>query len=280
VKTNLIIQGGEVATQDLKQLAKLAGASRIEAINQQAFRLRGADRQSSEAVARQCETAQLDFGFVPEGRRLNDFGLAVMDMDSTLIGIECIDEIADMQGLKPQVSAITAAAMRGDIDFGESLRSRVALLRGLSESALEKVYRERLRLSPGAETLLAGLKAANIKILLVSGGFTYFTERLKTRLKLDYSAANVLELSDGTLTGNLVGEIVDANGKASWLERIRGDLGLAREQVVAIGDGANDLAMLAAAGVSIAYRAKPVVQRQTVYAINHCGLDAVLNLLG
>jgi phosphoserine phosphatase len=279
MNTHLIIQGNDVATPDLKQLAKLARATRIEAINQQAFRLIGADAQAKDAVARHCASAQLDFGFVAVDRRIKGFGLATLDMDSTLITIECIDEIADLQGLKAEVSAITAAAMLGEIDFGESLRKRVALLRGLPESALEEVYRERLKLSPGAEILLAGLKTAGVKTLLVSGGFTYYTERLKARLGLDYSAANVLEVRDGVLTGNLVGTIIDAAGKAAWLERIRSDLGLGREQVIAIGDGANDLKMLGAAGVSIAYRAKPIVQERSDYAINYCGLDAILNLL-
>ena len=279
MNTHLIIQGNEVATPDLKQLAKLAQATRIEAINQQAFRLIGGDAQAKDAVARYCATAQLDFGFVPADRRATGFELAAMDMDSTLIAIECIDEIADLHGMKAQVSMITAAAMRGEIDFSESVCRRVALLHGLPESALEKVYRERLKLSPGAEILLAGLKTAGVKTLLVSGGFTYYTERLKTRLGLDYSAANVLEVRDGALTGNLVGQIIDADGKAAWLERIRTDLGLGREQVIAIGDGANDLKMLGAAGVSIAYRAKPIVQAQSDYAINYCGLDAILNLL-
>jgi phosphoserine phosphatase len=280
MNTHLIIQGNDVATPDLKQLAKLARATRIEAITQQAFRLIGADPQAKDAVARYCASAQLDFGFVPVDRRVTGFGLATLDMDSTLITIECIDEIADLQGLKTEVSAITAAAMRGEIDFGESLRRRVSLLQGLPESALEEVYRERLQLSPGAEILLAGLKTAGVKTLLVSGGFTYYTERLKTRLDLDYSAGNLLEVRDGALTGNLVGKIIDADGKAACMEDIRTDLGFGREQAIAIGDGANDLKMLGAAGVSIAYRAKPIVQGQTDYAINYCGLDAVLNLLG
>ena len=278
VNINLIIQGDEVATPDLKQLAKLSGASRIEAIDQQAFRLVGANPQTEDVVAAYCETARLDFGFVPEGRRLDQFGLAVMDMDSTLITIECIDEIADMQGLKPQVSAITSAAMRGDIAFSESLRCRVALLKGLPEGALERVYRERLQLSPGAETLLSGFRAAGLKTLLVSGGFTFFTDRLKTRLGLDYTASNVLEIDKGVLTGNILSDIVDGDGKAAWLERVRDALKLAREQVIAIGDGANDLKMLAAAGLSIAYRAKPVVRAKASHAINFVGLDGVLNL--
>ena len=276
----LVIQGDEIATPDLKQLAKLAGASRIEAITQQAFRLRDANVANKDAVAAHCATARLDYGFVPHARKLSDFGLAVMDMDSTLITIECIDEIADMMGLKPQVSAITESAMRGEIDFQDSLRRRVALLHGLAESALERVYAERLKLSPGAETMLAALKANRIRTLLVSGGFTFFTERLKTRLGLDYTASNVLEIIDGKLTGKVLGDIVDADAKAAWLKKIRNALGLAPAQVIAIGDGANDLKMLAAAGVSIAYRAKPVVRDQANYALNFVGLDGVLNLLG
>jgi len=280
LETNLIIQGVEVATQDLKQLAKLSGASRIEAINQQAFRLIEVDSASKTVVAAYCGNAQLDFGFVPQNRKLADFGLAVMDMDSTLITIECIDEIADMMGLKPQVAAITASAMRGEIDFQASLRARVGLLDGLPVEALERVYQERLQLSPGTEVFLAGLKTAGIKTLLVSGGFTFFTERLKTRLGLDYTASNLLEVVNGKLTGNVLGDIVDADAKAVWLRKIRDELGLPAKQVVAIGDGANDLKMLAAAGVSVAYRAKAVVQEKADYALNFVGLDGVLHLLG
>jgi phosphoserine phosphatase len=217
---------------------------------------------------------------VPAERRIGDFGLLVMDMDSTLITIECIDEIADMQGLKPQVSAITEAAMRGEIDFAESLRRRVSLLAGLDQSALQRVYDERLQLSPGAETLLAAARAAGIKTLLVSGGFTFFTERLQPRLGLDYTAANTLEVADGKLTGRVLGDIVDAQGKADWLKRVRAELGLTREQVIAMGDGANDLKMMAAAGLSIAYRAKPVVRAQASYALSQVGLDGVIPLLG
>lgn len=170
--------------------------------------------------------------------------------------------------------------MRGEIDFAESLRRRVSLLEGLEQSALQRVYDERLQLSPGAEALLAAARAAGIRTLLVSGGFTFFTERLKPRLGLDYTAANTLEATGGKLTGRLLGDIVDAQGKADWLNRVRGELGLAREQVIAMGDGANDLKMMAEAGVSIAYRAKPVVREKASYALNQVGLDGVIPLLG
>ena len=277
---NLIVQGHDIPTPSLKHLAKLIGAAAIEAVSLTAFRLVAANDTHRDEVAAFCEANTLDHGWVPIERRIGDFGLLVMDMDSTLITIECIDEIADMQGLKPQVSAITEAAMRGEIDFAESLRRRVSLLAGLDQSALQRVYDERLQLSPGAETLLAAARAAGIRTLLVSGGFTFFTERLKPRLGLDYTAANTLEVADGKLTGRVLGDIVDAQGKADWLNRVRAGLNLAREQVIAMGDGANDLKMMAEAGVSIAYRAKPVVRAQASYALNRVGLDGVIPLLG
>ncbi|OYW37154.1 MAG: phosphoserine phosphatase SerB [Hydrogenophilales bacterium 12-61-10] len=277
---NLIIQGKDIPTPSLKQLAKLSGADAIEAVSLTAFRLQKAHESTRAEVAAWCEANALDCGWVPAGRRIGDFGLLVMDMDSTLITIECIDEIADMQGLKPQVSAITEAAMRGEIDFAESLRRRVALLAGLDESALQRVYDERLQLSPGAEALLAAVRAAGIRTLLVSGGFTFFTERLETQLGLDYTAANTLEIIDGKLSGRVLGEIVDAQAKADWLNQVRTTLGLKREQVIAVGDGANDLKMMAEAGVSIAYHAKPVVRAQASQALNRVGLDGVIPLLG
>ena len=230
------------------------------------------------AVAAHCQQTNLDHAFVPSGKTLADFGLLAMDMDSTLITIECIDEIADMQGIKPQVAAITASAMRGEIDFPESLRRRVSLLAGLSESALQRVYDERLRLSPGAEAMLARLKELNIKTLLVSGGFTFFTERLKSRLGLDHTLSNALEIVDGKLTGQVLGDIVDAQAKASRLAKLRDELKLKPDQVIAMGDGANDLLMLAEAGVSVAYHAKPVVREHATHSFNHAGLDGVLSL--
>ncbi|MDR3393122.1 MAG: phosphoserine phosphatase SerB [Sulfuriferula sp.] len=278
--TNLIIQGPHVPTQTLKQIAKLSAVDAIEAINQQAFCLVNADNSNEATIAELCAEASLDYGFIPFHRHLNDFKLVVMDMDSTLITIECIDEIADMIGIKPEVAAITESAMRGEIVFAESLTRRVALLAGLEASALERVYEERLRLTPGAETLIAALQQRGIKTLLVSGGFTFFTDRLQSRLNLDYSASNTLEIIDGKLTGRVLGDILDAQGKADWLNQTRSKLGLTQKQVVAIGDGANDLLMMAQAGVSIAYHAKPVVRQQASYALNYNDLGGVLPLLG
>jgi phosphoserine phosphatase len=274
----LVIQGLEVETPDLKELAKLSGASRIEGLGNNAFRLH--EYKTEEGVAAYCAGAKLDFAFVPQLRKLSDFGLVAMDMDSTLITIECIDEIADLRGIKPEVAAITASAMRGEIEYHESLRRRLALLAGLDESALLCVYEERLRLSPGAERMLERLGSLGIKTLLVSSGFSFFTERLKHRLSIDYTLSNTLEFKDGKLTGKVLGRIVDAQIKAAKLRELRDGLRLTRDQVIAIGDGANDLAMMAEAGVSIAYHAKPVVREKATYCFDYVGLDGVLNLYG
>ncbi len=273
---NLIVQGLVVATPDLKNLAKLSAATHIEAISSQAYRLAGAI--NTAGVGEYCSAASLDYAFVPSERNWHTFGLVVMDMDSTLIGIECIDEIADLLNLKPQVAEITASAMRGEIEFADSLVKRVALLKGLNETALQQVYDKRLTLSPGAEKLISTLRSKGVKTLLVSGGFTFFTERLKRRLGLDFTASNVLESVDGELTGKVLGKIIDAQGKADWLNQIRLQLGLRQEAIIAIGDGANDLKMMREAGVSIAYHARPVVQQHATYALNFVGLDGVLNL--
>ncbi len=211
-------------------------------------------------------------------RKFSDFRLLAMDMDSTLITIECIDEIADFIGRKSEVAAITAAAMRGEIDWPTSFRQRVALLAGLDASILERVYDERLSLSSGAETLIAAARSANIFTLLVSGGFTFFTERLKARLNLDAAFANELEIVGGKLTGRVIGSLCDAAAKARHVRETATQLGATREQIMVIGDGANDLPMMAEAGCSIAYRAKPVVQSQASFAINSGGLDRVLTL--
>jgi len=274
---NLIIQAlHDIPAAQLKRLTGLTLASRTEQISEHAYRLLAA--KPHDYIAEYCYEYQLDYGFVRPGQNLSNFGLVVMDMDSTLITIETIDEIADMYHLKPQVSAITEAAMRGEIDFAESLLRRVALLEGLEESALQRVYDERVQLSPGADKMLAKLKEHGIKTLLVSGGFTYFTERLKARLGLDFAHGNTLEVANGKLTGKLLGKLLDAQGKANFLLHTRDALALKNKLVIAMGDGANDLKMLSQASVSIAYHAKPVVRSQATYAFNFVGLDGLITL--
>ncbi|MGE4111044.1 MAG: phosphoserine phosphatase SerB [Burkholderiales bacterium] len=274
---HLVIQGADIETGDLKQLAKLSGATGIDRLSDTAFRLNGA--QAAAGIAELCANAKLDHGFVPAGRRLSDFRLLVMDMDSTLITMETIDELADMVNLKAEVAAITARAMRGEIEYDQSLRERLALLKDLDESALQRVYEERLKFSPGAERMLEKVRAAGIKTLLVSGGFSYMTDRLKTRAQLDYTRSNRLEIVNGRLTGAVIGDIVNADVKRDTLLKVAAELGASREQIAGVGDGANDLKFLAECGASFAYRAKPVVREKTTYAINYSGLDAMLCLL-
>lgn len=278
-QADLIVQAPGLSRSTVDDLAARLGAAGIDAVaggGPTAFRLSAIAPGTDLAAA--CAGIDADCALLPAGLVRRDVRVLAMDMDSTLITIECIDEIADLQGIKPQVAAITASAMRGEIDFRESLARRVGLLAGLPVAALERVYAERLRLSPGAEAMLAGFRAAGARLLLVSGGFTFFTDRLRDRLGFDAVAANVLEVAGDRLSGRIVGDIVDAQAKAARLralrERYAADGGLA----VAIGDGANDLPMLAVADVSIAYRAKPVVRAQATLAIDHCGLDALLNL--
>ena len=232
----------------------------------------------SDQLSRLSESQRVDAEIVHPGLRLQDFQLAVFDMDSTLITIECVDEIADYAGCKAEVAAITEAAMRGEIaDYDESLRRRVALLAGLPESALQQVWDERVRLSPGAESLIAGLKVAGLRVLLVSGGFTFFTERLRAKLGLDWARSNVLEVRDGHLTGQLLGPIVNAERKRRIVEQTCAMMGIEPAQAMVVGDGANDLQMMSIAGLSVAFHAKPIVRDETTHAINHCGLDALLN---
>jgi len=278
----LVLQGPTATQALLAAIAALAQPASTTALGAHALRADGFDCTPAveKAVADAAFAAGIDATFIDADRTLADFGLVAMDMDSTLITIECIDEIADMQGLKPQVSAITEAAMRGELDFSESLKRRVALLEGLPVEALGRVYEERLRISPGGEAMLAAVQAAGLKTLLVSGGFTFFTERLQPRLGLDYTHANVLEAEGGVLTGRVVGGIVDAEEKRRTVERVCAELGIPTTRAIVMGDGANDLKMMGVSGLSVAFRAKPVVRAQADVALNFCGLDGVLNILG
>jgi phosphoserine phosphatase len=221
-----------------------------------------------------------DINPLPETFHLRPVQLVISDMDSTLITIECIDEIAYFAGLRPQVAAITAQAMRGELDFASSLLERVALLKGLDVTLFDAVYRDRLNLSPGVREMLAGLKQRTIPFALVSGGFAQFTGRLQRELGLAYSRGITLELEGTTLTGRVAGEIIDAEGKAAYLRQLCRELSIECSQTIAIGDGANDLKMLQQAGLGIAYRAKPVVQAAADAVLNYSGLEAVLDFIG
>lgn len=273
---NLVVQGPGLNEGDLEALALIAKPAQIQPVAPGAYRLTRAMR--NEGIAPLCEARRIDHAWMPEGRRFADLRLLAMDMDSTLITIECIDELGDFAGKKAEIASITAQAMRGEIEYRESLRRRVAALKDLDESALARIDRERLRLTPGAEALIAACKEHRVQVLLVSGGFTFFTERLKARLGIDHTISNVLEVKNGRLTGALIGEIVDADAKADKFREVLSQLKATREQSVAIGDGANDLKMMKEAGISVAFRAKPVVRARATCALNWSGLDGVLNL--
>ena len=278
--TDLVIQSPALSTDLIEQAAAIAEASGVRRVGTTAARLLAVN-DSAEIRAEILawgDRSLVDTAYVVAGNRLTDCKVLAMDMDSTLINIECIDEIAAFGGVKEQVASITEAAMRGEIkDFSESLTRRVAFLKGLSAEVLQSVYEQKLRFNPGAEQLVATAKQAGLKVLLVSGGFTFFTEKLKARIGLDAAHANVLGAENGLLTGQVVGRILDAQGKADTLRAFADACGATPEQIIAIGDGANDLKMLGLAGYSVAYRAKPVVRAQAKFALNVAGLDGVLN---
>ena len=274
----LVVQGRAITVAHLTHIHRLIGGStQFMQVGEFSYYL-PTQTSDVDAVKVFCAEQKIDCALVPDSQRLSHFGLCVMDMDSTLISIECIDEIADMMQIKPQISAITEAAMRGELDFAESLKQRVTLLKGLPEAAFQRVIDERLKLNPGAQEWVAACKANNIKTMVVSGGFTFFANYVQQLLGLDYAVSNTLEIVDGKLTGQIVGDIVDAERKAQELVKLRDNLGLKPDQTIAIGDGANDLKMMAVAAAGVAYHAKPVVQAQATYALNFNGLDAVAAL--
>lgn len=277
--TDLVVQAQSLAPDAVAQIARQARAGAIVPLGRgtpTAYRLPNVAPDPSLLAA--AHALRCDAAFVPHDRTLDRVRVVAMDMDSTLITIECIDEIADLKGIKPEVAAITASAMRGEIDFAESLRRRVALLASIDETLLAQVYDERLQLSPGAEAMLAGFKAAGAITALVSGGFTFFTERLRTRLGLDVAISNTLAVAHGRLTGEIAGAIVDAQVKADTVRALAARHNGERGLTVVLGDGANDLPMFAAADVSIAYRAKPVVRAKATHTLDFTGLDGALNL--
>ena len=277
---HLVVQSPALSTDLIEQAAAIAEASGVQRIGTTAARLLAVnDNTDTRAeILAWGERSLVDTAYVLAGSRLRDCKVLAMDMDSTLINIECIDEIAAFGGVKEQVASITEAAMRGEIkDFSESLTRRVAFLKDLSADVLQSVYEQKLRFNPGAEKLVATAKQAGLKVLLVSGGFTFFTEKLKARIGLDAAHANALGAENGLLTGKVVGRILDAQGKADTLRAFAQDCGATANQIIAIGDGANDLKMLGLAAYSVAYRAKPVVRTQAKFALNVSGLDGVLN---
>jgi phosphoserine phosphatase len=278
---NAVIQSPALDQQLIEQAAATAQANGVQRISKSAARLLDVaqDTETLKALRQWGQARSIDIAMIEPGTKLSDCKVLAMDMDSTLINIECIDEMAAFGGVKAEVSAITEAAMRGEInDFADSLTRRVAYLKGLSVDVLQSVYEEKLRLNPGAETLVQTALQQGIKVLLVSGGFTFFTDKLGARLNLTHTLANVLETDgNGHLTGRVVGHIIDAQGKADALKAFATLHGATPAQTIAIGDGANDLKMLSLAHYSVAYRAKPIVQAQARFALNVSPLDAVLN---
>ena len=271
MKKVLVLQHGDLGACDWSAFGGLVsaplGKSVLRVSVEDDFEL--TDEMRAALIAQQIDGAVLpDVAFA-------DLGLIVSDMDSTLITIECVDEIAAGVGLKDEVAEITEQSMRGELDFEQSLRKRVALLAGLDERVLEEVYENVLQLSPGAEFLLEECKRNDVKFMLVSGGFTFFTERLQRRLGLDFHFANVLEVENGKLTGRLKGRIIDAQAKTDLLREYRERLGLAPWQVVAMGDGANDIPMIREAGFGIAYRAKPKTEANADACVRFGGLERI-----
>ena len=278
----ILILTGPLTADLIDRVMRISGATRR--VDQDATCVRlmevGDDSTIREQIATLCNAARVDHAFFEKRLRLEDFSILAMDMDSTLINIECIDEMADFAGKKAEVAAITEAAMRGEIaDFTESLRRRVALLAGTPASILERILEDRLRLNPGAEQLIATVHAAGLKTLLVSGGFTYFARAMQDRLGLDRVVANELEIVDGHLTGRTLGPVIDGAAKAQALADFVSDNHTTPARVIAMGDGANDIPMLRLAGLSVAYRGKAVVREAAALSITFGTLETLSLLI-
>jgi len=273
----IIFHQPELSESQLQTIEQTLGARPTP--QKRSYQLNMIDDVNRKDLKKLSTELKIDINVLKDEFDPSQVKLLISDMDSTLIGIECVDEIADMMGLKPQVSEITEAAMRGELNFESSLRQRVQLLKGLPTDALQKVFDERLFLNPGAETWVTGLKEKGVAFALVSGGFTFFTDRLKEQLQLDFARSNQLAIENNTLTGTIDGTIIGAEAKAEFLHELCEKLNITPSQVIAIGDGANDLLMMKQAGLSIAYHAKPKVQEEAMTALNFSGLDAVLDFL-
>jgi phosphoserine phosphatase len=279
---DLVVQGPALSSEALDTFKVVCMPERIRVADHSARCVAVPDDlEVRRAVRGLGEYWKLDCAFVDPAWRLADFRVLALDMDSTLITIESLDEVAALAGRGEEVAAITEAAMRGEIaDYSESLRQRVAMLAGVDSALLQRVHDEKLALNDGAERLVSTCRAAGLKTLLVTGGFTFFTDRMRDRLGFDATRSNELEIIDGRLTGKVTGpgggEIVDADGKAQAVRDLCAELGCPTDRAIVIGDGANDLKMMALAGISVAWRAKPVVREKTTFALSYAPLDGVL----
>jgi phosphoserine phosphatase len=276
----LLVQSSYSFQSHLAEISEILGqvvASPYKLINDNAV-IYDISTELSGDLKNQLHLKHIDFAMLDNYRALNEFSLCVMDMDSTLISIECIDEIADMCGKKEDVALITKSAMMGEIDFSQSLIKRVSLLEGLGEEMLFKVIEERLKFNEGTQAWIEACRKNNVTTVLVSGGFDYFADYVKNKLGIDVAISNQLEIKDKKLTGKVLGDIVNDEVKAQTVRDFQAKLNIDRSKTIVIGDGANDLKMLAEAQYSIAYHAKPVVQEKARFKFNHSDFKGVLNL--